>query len=80
MATIEALLNLDNRIWDTGEMKLEREHGNNGQAGDALGRTRSHLHEAPRQSTGKSHWVKRGKAPWSCTHGKPCEIGGGVYI
>ena len=29
-----------------GRLSLGREHGNNGQAGDALGRTRSHLREA----------------------------------
>lgn len=39
-------------------MMLEREHGNNGQAGDALGRTRSHLHEAP-PPTGKTRFTTR---------------------
>lgn len=65
VATGDAPLNLDNRIRSVEG--LGREHGNSGQAGDALGRTRSHLREAPptrrRESSCKPWHDPRGRPP-----------------
>lgn len=77
MATGDAPLNLDNRI--RGVEGLGREHGNSGQAGDALGRTRSHLREAPRRGDENSvarHGMTLGPFPF----GFPHDIGGSIYI
>lgn len=76
VATGDGPLNLDNRI--RGVAGLGREHGNSGQAGDALGRTRSHLREAPRRE-GENHAARHGMTPGAVPFGSPHDIGG-IYI
>lgn len=78
VATGDGPSNLDNRI--RGAAGLGREHGNGGQAGDALGRTRSHLREAPptrRRESGCKAWHDPGDNPFGFPHDVE---GGSIYI